>query len=78
MLYFCDFSGGGGGVRTPSPSSGSAHVERDISPQSSLLAKIRTGPEVLNFEFIRKLKIKSNDWLLADTRPQTANHWALF
>ena len=24
------------------------------------------------------LKIKRNDWLLADTCPQAANHWALF
>ena len=27
---------------------------------------------------ILRLKIKCNDWLLADTCPQAANHWALF
>ena len=36
------------------------------------------GLEVIKHEFILKLKIKRNDWLLADTCPQTANHWALF
>ena len=29
-------------------------------------------------EFILRLKIKRNDWLFADTRPQAANHCALF
>ena len=32
----------------------------------------------LELEFILRLKIKLNDWLLADTCPQTANHYALF
>ena len=36
------------------------------------------GLEVLNLEFILRLKIKRNDWLLADTCPQAANHYALF
>ena len=36
------------------------------------------GPKVIKLEFIIKLKIKSNDWLLADTCPQAANHCALF
>ena len=27
----------------------------------------RSGPEVIKLEFILKLKIKCNDWLLADT-----------
>ena len=35
-------------------------------------------PEVIKLEFILKLKIKRNDWLLADTYPQVANHCALF
>ena len=30
--------------------------------------------EVIRFEFILKLKIKCNDWLLADMCPQAANH----
>ena len=45
----------------------------------------RWGPglEVINLEFILRLKIKHNDWLLADTLladtcPQAANHCALF
>ena len=36
------------------------------------------GLEVIKLEFILRLKIKRNDWLLADTCPQVANHCALF
>ena len=36
------------------------------------------GPEVIKLEYSIKLKIKSNDWLLADTCPQAANHCVLF
>ena len=36
------------------------------------------GLEVIKLEFILRLKIKRNDWLFADTWPQTANHCALF
>ena len=38
----------------------------------------RHGLEVIKLEFILRLKIKRNDWLLADTCPQAANHCALF
>ena len=40
----------------------------------------RWGPglEVINLEFILRLKIKGNDWLLADTCLQASNHCALF
>ena len=38
----------------------------------------KTGLEVIKLEFILRLKIKRNDWLLADTCPQAANHFALF
>ena len=37
-----------------------------------------TGLEVIKLEYSLKLKIKRNDWLLADTCPQTANHCAFF
>ena len=36
------------------------------------------GLEVIKLEFILGLKIKRNDWLLADTCPQAANQCALF
>ena len=36
------------------------------------------GLEVIKLEYKLRLKIKRNDWLLADTCPQTANHCALF
>ena len=35
------------------------------------------GLEVIKLEFILRLKIKSNDWLFADTCPQAANNYAL-
>ena len=37
-----------------------------------------TGLEVIKLEFSLKLKIKRNDWLLADKCPQANNHYALF
>ena len=37
-----------------------------------------SGLNVIKREFIIKHKIKRNDWLLADTCPQAANHCALF
>ena len=36
------------------------------------------GVEVIKLEFILKLKIKRNDWLLADNCLQAANCYALF
>ena len=49
-----------------------------ISMSDLLIQPKRSGPEVIKLEFILKLKIKRNDWLLADTCPQAANHCALF
>ena len=40
--------------------------------------KASSGFGVIKLELILKLKIKRNDWLLADTCPQAANHYALF
>ena len=39
---------------------------------------MKSGLEVINFEYSLQLKIKRNDWLLADTCPQAANHCASF
>ena len=39
---------------------------------------MKSGLEVIKLEYKLRLKIKRNDWLLADTCPQTANHCALF
>ena len=38
----------------------------------------RSGLEVIKLEFILRLKIKRNDWLLADMCQQAANHCASF
>ena len=47
--------------------------------EASLPAKQFTpGLEVIKLEFILRLKINLNDWLLADTCPQAANQCALF
>ena len=40
--------------------------------------KITPDLEVIKLEFILRHKIKHNDWVLADTCPQAANHCALF
>ena len=40
--------------------------------------KVNSSLEVKKLEFILKPKIKCNDWLLADTCPQVANHCTLF
>ena len=39
---------------------------------------VRPGLEVINLVASLRLKIKRNDWLLADTCLQAANHCALF
>ena len=39
---------------------------------------IKTGLEVIKLEYSLRFKIKRNDWLLADTCPQAANHFPLF
>ena len=39
---------------------------------------LRVGLEVIKLEFILNLKIKHNDWLLADMCLQATNHCALF
>ena len=36
------------------------------------------GLEVIEIQFILRLKIKHNDWLVADTCPPAANHCAFF
>ena len=41
-------------------------------------AQVIHSPPVIKLEFIFKLKIKRNDWLLADTCSQAANHFILF
>ena len=38
----------------------------------------QSGLKVIKLEYSLRLKIKRNDWLLADTCPQAANHCALF
>ena len=44
----------------------------------SVLNPFQSDLEVIKLEFILKLKMKHNDWLLADACPQAANHCALF
>ena len=45
---------------------------------NKLLFVFFPGLEVIKLEFILRLKIKCDDWLLADTCSQAANHCALF
>ena len=44
----------------------------------SCVCDLPSGLEVIKLEFILRLKIKLNDWLLADMCPQATNHCALF
>ena len=39
---------------------------------------MQPGLEDIKLEFVFKLKIKLNDWLIADTCPQSANHELYF
>ena len=39
-----------------------------------MLVYTKPGLEVIKLEYSLRLKIKRNDWLLADTCPQAANH----
>ena len=49
-----------------------------MSPNKLKVQVGMSGLEVIKLEYILRLKIKHNDWLLADTCPQSANHCALF
>ena len=51
------------------------HVLVDVN---TLASKYLFGLEVIKLEFILKLRIKRNGWLLADACPQAVNHCALF
>ena len=44
----------------------------------STLANINPGLGVIKLEYSLRLKIKRNDWVLADACPQAADHCALF
>ena len=52
--------------------------DQELTDGGPRVDRFGPGLEVINLEFILRLKIKGNDWLLADTCPQAANHCALF
>ena len=51
---------------------------KQFGPRSMAEQNVRPGPKVIKLEYSLKLQIKRNDWLLADTCPQAANHCTLF
>ena len=51
------------------PTFNSSPIQAAIALLNFLVRSL-TGLEIIKLEFILKLKIKRNDWLLADTRPQ--------
>ena len=54
-------------------------VPHDVSFHLGLqYLPVQPGLEVIKLEYSLKLKIKRNDWLLANTCPQAANHCVLF
>ena len=56
------------------------HGQQYFIQRTQFLQRYVKGPglEVIKLEFILRLKIKRSEWLLADKRPQAANHCALF
>ena len=60
--------GGGGAGRFGGLGPSQCRKKKSVNP----------GLEVIKLEFILRLKIKHNDWLLPDTCPHAANHCALF
>ena len=52
-------------------------VFNDLDPDQDQYS-VSPGLEFIKLEFILKLKIKPNDWLLADTCLQAANQCVLF
>ena len=53
-------------------------AEFDFEQFETFLSYPKYRLEVIKLEHSIRLKIKRNDWLLADTCPQAANHCALF
>ena len=51
---------------------------RTFRPRTFRPMTFRPGLEVIKLEYSLRLKIKHNDWLLADTYPQVAYQCALF
>ena len=49
-----------------------------LSSFTTFSLRERAGLKVIKLEYILRLKIKRNDWVIADTCPQAANHYALF
>ena len=58
--------------------NGTDRTKREKSNRQGNATLTDPGLEVIKLELILRLKIKHNDWLLADTCPQAANHCALF
>ena len=52
--------------------------EETVKLNLLIACPVKTGLKVIKLEFILQLKIKRNDWLLADTCLQATNHFALF
>ena len=44
----------------------------------AIFCRGKAGIKVIKLEYSIRLKLKHNDWLLADTCRQAANHCALF
>ena len=52
-------------------------TQKDLEYLQEMRLLTTTGLEVKKLEFILRLKIKCNEWLLADTGPQAATHCTL-
>ena len=52
--------------------------DSELSLLDNAISTKTSSPKVIKLEYSLELKIKHNDWMLADTCPQEANHRALF
>ena len=52
-------------------------LERSLSGRICTFI-LNPGLEVIKLEFILRLKLKRNDWMLANTRPPAAYYCTLF
>ena len=69
----------GNNVHSSVQPSLSAHVSISRNMRVGVISSSFTpGLDVIKLEYSLRLKIKRNDWLLADMCPQAANHCALF
>ena len=65
-------------VRKGSHEVAKGQNKKSDKDRETIQSSTKPGLDVIKLEFILKLNIKHNDWLLADTCSQAVNHCTLF